>query len=159
VHVTESGEKAQPQLSTHVETTAGPMAEAAVTNPIHAQWHATQLLPRLHSVATGYLEAELLVSSQRDDGVEWLGPTSPDDTWQAQAGQGVEASHFVIDGAQPRATCPMGQSSSSWTPVIAGRHNAGIKSKVAPRACPAGASRLECTRAKRRTMTVRPHEQ
>jgi transposase len=159
VHCTESCEKDQPPLITHVETTAGPIADAAVTNPIHEPWHATQLLPRLHMVDTGYLEAELLVSSQRDDGVELLGPTSPDDTWQAHAGQGFDASHFVIDWAQQRATCPLGQSSISWTPVIDGHQNAVIKIKFSQRDCQACASRLECTRAKRRTITVRPHEQ
>jgi transposase len=53
----------------------------------------------------------------------------------------------------------MGQSSISWTPVIDGRHNAVIKRKFSPRAGQACASRLKCIRAKRRTMTVRPHEQ
>jgi transposase len=54
VHLTESCEKDQPHLITHVETTAGPVAEAEVTNAIHEPLQAKQLLPNLHIVDTGY---------------------------------------------------------------------------------------------------------
>lgn len=70
VHLTESCEPEQPHLITHVEITAGPVADAAVTNAIHEQLQAKQLLPRLHMVDTGSLDADLLVTSQRDSGVE-----------------------------------------------------------------------------------------
>jgi transposase len=70
VHFTESCEPDQPHLITHVETTAGPIADAAVTNAIHEQLQAKQLLPRLHIVDTGYLDADLLVTTPRDYGIE-----------------------------------------------------------------------------------------
>jgi hypothetical protein len=51
VHVPESCEPEQPHLITHVEMTAGPIADAAVTNAIHEQLQAQPLLPRLHTRA------------------------------------------------------------------------------------------------------------
>ena len=103
------------------------MADADVTNAIHEQLQARQLLPNLPIVDTGYLDAELLVTSQRDYGVDLLGPTRPDDTWQARAGQGFAASTLVMDGKQRQARCPMGQASSSWTPATDGQHKEVIK--------------------------------
>jgi transposase len=159
VHFTESCEVDAPHLITHVETTAGPVADGAVTTVIHAALQAKQLLPRLHIVDTGYLDAELLVSTPRAYGVELLGPTRLDYHWQAQASQGFDVSSFVIDWAQRQAVCPTGQRSSSWSPVLDGRHNAVIKIKFPQRACQACPSHLTCTRATRRTITVRPHAQ
>jgi transposase len=60
---------------------------------------------------------------------------------------------------QQLAICPMGQTSISWTPITDRQHNAVIKIKFSQRDCQACASRLDCTRAKRRTITVRPQEQ
>lgn len=159
VHFTESCEADAPQLITHVETTAGPVADGAVTTAIHAALQAKQLLPRLHIVDTGYLDAELLVSTPRAYGVELLGPTRPDYHWQARARQGFDAGSFVIDWAQRQAVCPTGQRSSSWSPVLDSRHNAVIKIKFPQRACQACPSHPACTRATRRTITVRPQAQ
>jgi transposase len=159
VHVTERCAVDAPHLLTHVETTAGPVADGAVTTVMHAALQAKQLLPRLHIVDTGYLAAALLVSTPRAYGVELLGPTRLDDHGQAQASQGVDVSSFVIDWAQRQAVCPTGQRSSRGSPVLDGRHNAVITIKLPQRACQACPSHLACTRATRRTMTVRPHAQ
>jgi transposase len=159
VHCTESCKADTPHLMTHVGTTAGPVADGAVTTVIHAALQAKQLLPRRHIVDTGYLNAEWPVSTPRAYGVELLGPTRPDDPWQAQASQGFDASSFVIDWAHRQAVCPTGQRSSRGSPVLDGRHNAVIKIKFPQRACQACPSHLACTRATRRTITVRPHAQ
>jgi transposase len=159
VHFTESCETDAPHLITHVETTAGPVADGAVTTAIHAALQAKQLLPRLHIVDTGYLDAELLVTTPPAYGVELLGPTRPDYHWQARAGRGFDVSSFVIDWGRQQAVCPTGQRSSSWSPVLDGRHNAVIKIKFPQRACQACPSHFACTRATRRTITVRPHAQ
>jgi transposase len=159
VHFTESCEADQPHLITHVETTAAPVADAAVTSVIHEKLREKRLLPGLHIVDTGDLDAELLVTSQREYGVELVGPTRPDYRWQARAGQGFDASHFVIDWEQQQALCPMGQWSSSWTPVLDQRHNAVIKIKFSERDCQACARRIDCTRATRRTISIRPPDQ
>ena len=159
VHFTESCEAEEPHLITHVETTAGPIADAEVTSAIHEALQAKQLRPSLHIVDTGYLDAALLVTSQQEHGVELLGPTRPDYKWQAQAGQGFDASHLTIDWAQEQAICPMGRPSLSWTPAVDRSNQAVIKIKFSMRDCQPCASRALCTRAARRTVTVRPQEQ
>jgi transposase len=159
VHFTESCEKDKLHLITHVETTAAPVADAEATTLIHAALNEKQLLPHLHIVDTGYLDAELLVTSKQQHGVELLGPTRLDYRWQARAGQGFDAGSFVIDWEQQQALCPMGQRSRSWSPVIDQRNNAVIKIKFSERDCQACTRRIDCTRATRRTITVRPHEQ
>jgi transposase len=63
----------------------------------------------------------------------------------------------VIDWEQRQATCPLGRQSSRGTPVIDSRNNAVIKITCAQRDCQPCPSRLACTRAMRRTITVRPH--
>ena len=137
---------------THVETTAGPIADAEVTRAIHEALQAKRLRPSLHIVDTGYLDAALLVTSQQGHGVELLGPTRSDDKWQAQAGQGFDASHLTIDWAQEQAICPMGRPSLSWTPAVDRSNQAVIKIKFSMRDCQPCASRALCTRAARRTV-------
>jgi transposase len=156
VHVTETCEPEQPPLITHGESTAGPVAEAAVMKAMHEQWQAKQWWPRRHLVDTGDLDAERLVTTQRDDGVAWWGPTRPDATWQARAGPGFEASPGEINWEQQQAIGPMGPARLRWTPTTDRLHNQVIKLNCSQRDGQACASRLNCTRAKRRTITVRP---
>jgi transposase len=156
VHVTERCAQHPPRLITPVETTAGPVADADVTHPIPEPLQATALVPRLPMVAPGDLEAALLVTSHRDEGVEWLGPTSPESQWHAHAGRGCEASHLVIDWAPQQAVGPMGRRRHRWTPALDGDHNAVSKMQFAPRDGHACVSRLECPRAQRRPVPVRP---
>jgi transposase len=158
VHVTETCEDDAPHVITHVETTAGPVSDGAVTPRIHEALAHANLLPRTHIVDTGYLDAELLATSQREYGVDLLGPTRPDYKWQAQAAQGFDVSHFQIDWAQHRATCPGGRTSISWTPAVDDRANEVVKIKFSMHDCQPCPHRVDCTRAKRRTITVRCEE-
>ena len=158
VHVTETCEDDAPHGITHVETTAGPVADGAVTPRIHDALAHADLLPRTPIVDTGYLDAELLATSQREYGVELLGPTRPDYTWQARAAQGCDVSHFPIDWEQHQATCPGGCTSSSWSPAVDAYGNEVIKMKFSRKDCHACPHRVHCTRAQRRTLTVRSEE-
>jgi transposase len=155
VHVTETCEDDAPHLITHVETTAGPVSDGAATPRIHQGLDRQGLLPTTHIVDTGYLDAELLVTSQREYRVDLLGPMRADGQWQAQAAQGFDASQFQIDWEQQRATCPGGYTSLSWTPAVDDRTNEVVKIKFSMQDCQPCASRAHCTRAKRRTITVR----
>ena len=159
VHVTETCDDQAPHLITHVETTAGPVADGEATPRIHQALERKGLLPHLHIVDTGYLDAELLVTSQRDDGVDLLGPPRADYRGQAQAAKGFDANHFQIDWEQQQGICPNGCRSSSWTPAIDSRTNEGVKIKFSVKDCQPCPSRIDCTRAKRRTITVRWQDQ
>jgi transposase len=163
VHWTETCEEDLPLLITHVETTAGCIADGEVTPKVHHALRKKDLLPRPHIVDTGYLDAALLVSSRRDFGIELLGPTRPDVKWQAHAGQGFAAENFQLDWEKQQATCPAGKTSISWTPAVDRRVNEVIKIKFSTRDCGVCPSQKQCTRSAkrppRRTVTVRIREQ
>ena len=147
---------------THVETTPAPVDDSQVTAQLHAALQAKDLLPSRHIVDTGYLDAELLATSQRDYGVEIWGPTRQDVRWQAHVEGGFDVSLFVINWNQKNATCPGGHTSISWIPAIDNRDNEVIKIKFSSAACRPCPYRSQCTRAQRyprRTITVRPREQ
>jgi DDE family transposase len=155
VHVTETCEDDTPHLMTPVETTAGPVSDGAATPHIHQGLARQGLLPTTPIVETGYLDAELLVTSQREYSVERLGPMRADGQWQAQAAQGFEASHFQIDGEPQRATCPGGYTSISWTPAVDDRTTEVVKITCSMKDCQPCANMGDDTRATRRTITVR----
>jgi transposase len=133
----------------------------AVATLIHAALAHKGLLPQLHIVDTGYLDAKLLVTSRHDYAVELCGPTRHDWRWQAQAGQGFAAADFVIDWDQQHATCPGGKRSISWTPAIDGRENDVIKIKFSTKDCGPCQVRPHCTQSRRsrRSITIRPKAQ
>ena len=160
VHLTETCEPDAPNLITNVETTAAPIADDALTEQLHSALQTKNLLPSKHIVETGDLDAELLLTSQQQYGVELIGPTRPDYHWQARAGQGFAAADFSIDWAQESATCPAGKQSSSWTPALDQRGNAVSKIKFAGTDCGACPSQKLCTRSQppRRTVTIRPDQ-
>jgi transposase len=162
VHLTETCDDVLPPLITHVETTPAPVDDSQVTAQLHAALQEKALLPSRHIVDTGYLDAELLATSQRDYGVELWGPTRQDVRWQAHVEGGFDVSQFVIDWDQEIATCPAGHTSISWTPAIDNRANEVIKIKFSSTDCRSCPHRSQCTRAQRyprRTITVRPREQ
>jgi transposase len=162
VHLTETCDDETPHLITHVETTPAPVADGAVTPVIHHALREKALLPTTHIVDTGYLDAELLVTSRQDYDVDLLGPARPDVRWQARAGQGFDAQSFVIDWEQQRALCPQGHPSLSWTPAIDNRQTQVIKIKFSTTDCGVCPCRTQCIRSRkkyvRRTITVRPKE-
>lgn len=158
VHVTETCEDDAPHLITHGETTAGPVADGAVTPRIHEALAHTALLPHPPIVDTGSLDAARLATSPRDYGGALLGPTRPDSTWQAQAGQGFDVRHCSIDWAPHQATCPGGCPSSRWSPAVDAYGHEVVKIPLSRKDCQVCPHRVHCLRAQRRTMTVRCEE-
>jgi transposase len=163
VHLTETCEDDLPHLITHVETTSGPVADGTATPKIHAALRRRGLLPALHIVDTGFLDADLLVKSHDAYGVDLLGPTRLDYHWQAREGAGFAVQHFQIDWDGPHATCPAGKTSISWTPAVDNRGNPVIKVKFASKDCRRCDHIAQCIRSKkrypRRTLTIRPQPQ
>ncbi len=60
--------------------------------------------PAWHIVDTGYVDAKLLVESQRDYQMDLVGPTRKNYRWQATQQTGFDASHFPIDWEKQQAT-------------------------------------------------------
>ena len=159
VHLTETCDDDAPRLITNVETSAAPTADGALTPEIHEALKEKDLLPEQHIVDTGYLDAELLVDSQQQFGIDLVGPTRPDYKWQAREGTGFAAEHFRIDWEHQVATCPQGHSSISWSPAVDRDSNNVIKIKFSSKDCRPCPCRDQCFRSKkryaRRSITVR----
>lgn len=161
VHLSETCEPGELHLITNVETTPAPVADGDVTESIHKSLFNNNLLPSKHIVDTGYLDAELLVTSNEQYQVDLLGPTRINLRWQAKEAKGFAADDFTVDWQNQVLTCPAGKSSVSWTPAIDGRDNQVIKIKFATADCSVCPNLHLCTRSqrKRRTVTLRPDEQ
>ena len=161
VHVSETCDDDAPHLITHLETTPASAEDVFSTTPIHAALHTKDLLPAVHLVDTGYVDAACLVTSRRTYGVDLYGPAHVDTHGQAQAGQGFASHHVRIDWDQQQATCPEGKTSVGWTPTRDTRGKEVIKIKFASGDCRACPQREHCTRAAhgRRMLTIRRQDE
>lgn len=161
VHVSETCDPEQVHVITHVETTSAYVQDIEQTATIHAALAAKGLLPKQHFVDAGYTDAELLVSSQKEYGVELIGPIKADPSWQAKDPEAYDAACFTIDWANHTVTCPQGHTSKSWSEHDDAWHNAAITvnfSKSNCRDCPVRAC---CTRSLSypRSLTLHPQAQ
>jgi transposase len=137
------------------------VVDGDVTTPIHTALQGKGLLPVQHIVDTGYLSAGLLVQTQRDFGIDLLGPARVDPRWQAKAGKGFAMDAFAIDWDAQRVTCPMGVHSSGWIPAADDRGTPFITVKFAAVNCQACPHRSDCAgpTAKRRVMTFKTRDE
>jgi transposase len=148
VHVTETCDEDAAHLITHVKTCPAMQPDMASTADIHEHLATKELLPSEHVVDSGYVDAELLVSSQRDHGLVLQGPVRGVASWQRLAGQGYEQRHFAIDWENKRVTCPQGKTSVTWRE---GRDETGsprLRAVFSRTECRACSARALCTTAK-----------
>jgi transposase len=75
-------------------------------------------LPGEHEVDAGFVDADLLVRSALEHGVELVGPVRPNVGWQARTEGGYDVSRFAVDWEAKKATCPEGKESRTWTPTV-----------------------------------------
>lgn len=93
VHLTETCDSEAPHLIVDVQTTTACVTDVEMTAVIQADLAERGLAPSEQLVDSGYVDAELLVTSQQQ-GIRLLGPALTDNSWQARADQGFDASHF-----------------------------------------------------------------
>lgn len=161
VHLTESCDEDAPRLITHVQTSRAGNGDVDLTPVIHQALKEKDLLPAEHLTDTNYAEAKQFVQSREEYGIELLAPTRADHKWQGKEQQGFDASSFHIDWQAQKARCPAGQQSLSWTPAIDRYDNQVIKIKFSMKDCKQCPLKAQCTKATRRTITVRvqPHHE
>ena len=162
VHLTETCDEERPHLITNVETTPATTNDVGVTDTIHAHLAARHLLPREHLLDTGYVAADVLVTSRRR-AVDVVGPALGDNSWQARQPDGLDMSCFAIDWEARHVTCPGGKRSVRWTPGH-DKQGAGqdlVAVQFDPDDCRGCPLRPRCTQAKTgpRTLRLRPREQ
>lgn len=147
VHLTETCEPESPNLIPHVETTPATTDDGAMTQTIHEALAAKELLPSEHVVDMADVDAQHLVTSHTDHGIDLVGPVPADVSWQAQAGQGFDISCLAVDWEGERVICPTGHTSQSWRPRLDDYGNQVIEVRLARHVCGACASREQCTRS------------
>jgi DDE family transposase len=163
VHMTETCDAPTPEvphplhLVIQVQTTVANVQDVEQTASIQQGLAQAELLPSEQLVDTGYVDADLLVSSQQTYGIRLLGPVLSDNSWQAKADKGFDAAHFQIDWQQQTATCPQGEHSSRWTPIQDPERVEVVFARTTCAACPC---RADCTRSQTsgRVLHLRPQE-
>jgi transposase len=128
-------------------TTTAAVHEARCTAAIHAALAGKGLVPAEHLVDAGYVDAELLVRSREDHGIDLVGPPRVNASWQAQAEGGYAIDRFEVDWDAERVRCPQDKLSSAWSRQVdhAGAPYISVMFRKADcGACPA---RPLCTRA------------
>jgi len=161
VHVSETCEPEQVHLITHVQTRTAQIQDIDITATIHEALDKKSLLPGQHFIDAGYVDAELLVSSQHDYGISLIGPVRPDPSWQAKKPEAYDVSRFSIDWLSQTVTCPQGQQSKSWTPSKDPWNNPVITVNFGKKTCKECPTRSLCTRSVNypRSLTLHPQEQ
>jgi len=151
----------RPNVIVGVATTDATVADAKMTDPIHAALAARDLLPAEHYLDSGYPSAALVVDSLRLWGVTLITPLLADQSRQARAGAGYDRASFTIDFDTEQARCPQGKSSTWWNRVTQ-RGTDAIAIKFAADTCRGCPARDQCTRSTSskvgRQLTVPPRE-
>jgi transposase len=147
VHLTETCDEKRPALITNVETTPSTLPDISVTEKIHANLSAKNLLPREHFLDVGYIDADLIISSQERHGIELIGPVRPDTTWQGRAEIGFEVACFRIAWEHKSVICPQGRKSQIWSESHDTHDNPVLHVRFALEDCRSCAYRSNCTRS------------
>jgi transposase len=148
VHLSEACEDDTVHLLTHVMTTLATVHEAKCTAAIHEALAAKGLPPSEHLVDAAYIDAELLVRSRLDHGIDLVGPPRVNPTWQTKVGGGYGIDRFEIDWKHKQARCPQGKLSSAWRRQIDHTGMPYVSVMFRKADCAACSARPLCTRAK-----------
>ncbi|MFJ3235735.1 transposase [Streptomyces sp. NPDC086787] len=127
-------------------TTTAPVHDVQVTDTIHRGLAGRDLLPAEHFVDSGYTEARVLVSAQRDYGIEIVGPVQGSAAWQAKGEDGFTQESFTIDWQAQEVSCPNGKRSRGWSDSTSQTGAAVIRVWFSINDCGPCAVRSQCTR-------------
>lgn len=161
VYLTETCDEDLPRIITNVETSSAPVADFDLTEPIHQALERKKLLPAVHIVDTGFIDAELMQKAKQKYEIDLFGPAHTDQQWQGRNDATFSGKNFLIDWEKQEAVCPVGKVSSSWSEAITKTSKRMIKVKFSTTDCQACSVRTDCTKSKtaRRTLSVLPQDQ
>lgn len=161
VHLTETCDSDRPSLITDVQTTVATTQDVRLTGTIQAALDERGLAPAVQLVDTGYLSADIRVTSQTQHQITVVGPTHPDTHWQARTPGAYTIDAFTIDWDAPQAICPQGQTSIAWSETQDPTGRVVITTRFPSAACQACPVRERCTHSARggRRLTLQPPAQ
>lgn len=161
VHLSETCDPDAPSLITHVITSPATTQDNEIVPALHQALAAKELLPREHLLDQGYSDSHTLLQAHDKYEMEMLMPMRSDTSWQAQADDGYDLSHFHIDWAAQQVTCPHGKVSASW--VLKQDKQAQPRCEVMFDAADCGPCPVRelCTKSQRqrRKLTFRPQHE
>jgi len=108
----------------------------------------------------GFVDADLLVRSASEHGVELIGPVRPNVGWQARTEGGYDIIRFTIGWEAKKATCPEGKQSKGWKTTVDPWGRPDIVVRFARRDCLECKNRALCTRSEEepRHLTLLPQK-
>ncbi len=147
VHCTETCNPGAPRLVVHADTTPANVHDALRTAPIHAALAVKNLAPSEHLVDSAYASADHLISAREKHGMDLVGPTRPNLSWQSHAEGAFSAADFTVDWDRQTVRCPEGKDSAGWyRDVKRPGQRARIRAQFRAADCRGCASRSRCTR-------------
>ncbi len=160
VHLSETCDADAVHLITHVETAQATVHESQRTETIHRALVDKELPPQQHLVDAAYIDAEVLISSQEQYGIDLVGPGRADVSWQARVEGAYDRYRFEIDWDRKRVRCPQGKESSLWREGP-DRYGPRILVSFDPDDCRNCPARSLCTRSKvqPRRLRIQPRPQ
>ena len=152
VHFTETCDAGAPRLVVHADTTPANVHEAPRTAPIHAALAAKDLVPSEHLMDSAYVSADHFIAARAQHGIDLVGPSRRNMSWQGLAEDAFSAADFIVDWDRRRARCPEGKESAGWYKVAKrpGRR-ALVRAQFSAADCLGCASRSRCTRSQARS--------
>jgi transposase len=149
VHYTETCERKEVSLITHVHTTPATVHEAQCTALIQEALSARNLTPREHIVDAAYIDAELLVTSAQEHHIPLVGPTRPKAGWQNKVAGAYGYDQFTVDWERKQVRCPQGKWSLPWRERRDPSRDPWFAAHFRTQDCAACATRSLCTRSPR----------
>ena len=148
VHFTETCDDGAPRLVVHADTTPANVHEAPRTAPIHAALASKGLAPSEHLVDSAYVSAEHLIAAREQHGIDLVGPSRRNLSWQGLAEGAFSAADFTVDWDRRTARCPQGKESAGWYEAKTQPGQRGlVRAQFRAADCLACPSRSRCTRS------------
>jgi transposase len=111
LHLTETCDPGQPDLITQVMTTLATTQDRVMGLTIQHELADRDLLPGIHVLDSGDVDAALLVTAQTQHQIDVIGPPFGSSSRQRREGAGYDLQAFVIDWEAQQARCPQAHAS------------------------------------------------
>src|SRR5689334_10755108 len=133
VHLTETCDDDTVHLLTHALTTVATVHEARCVEAIHAALAGKGLGPAEHLADAAYVDAELLVRSREDHGIDLVGPPRGNPSWQGKVEGRLHDRPLRGSGpAARRAGSPRPGARRSTTPARPTSRSCSVRRTAAP---------------------------
>jgi transposase len=155
VHLTECCDPEGPLVISDVQTTAAATTDFEVLPVVQADLAERSLLPQEHLVDSGYMSAEHMVNSEKNHGVQLIGPVLPDPSWQSKTTGAFGNAAFMIDWEKRTVCCPQGAASVSWVDGKNAHGHDNVQILFERKTCALCPVRPHCTRSATGPRTLR----